>query len=66
MEQRTAGARPAALGLLGGIVLGGGAATLVFGVTGDAMAFLLVGICAVAGLLVGAGVESVRAKRRVE
>lgn len=52
--------RPAALGLLAGIVLGGGVSTVLFSVTGDAMAFVLVGICAAAGLLIGAGVESAR------
>ncbi|MDZ7802159.1 MAG: hypothetical protein U5K81_15390 [Trueperaceae bacterium] len=34
--------------------------TVLFSVTGDAMAFVLVGICAAAGLLIGAGVESAR------
>ena len=55
--------RPAALGMLAGIVIGSGLSTLLFVFTLEPLWFTLVGVGTAVGLVIGAAAESKRGSK---
>ncbi len=53
----------AQLGLLFGVFIGGGIATILFATTGNAIYFSIIGVGVAVGLILGAGYDQYKAKK---